>query len=113
MITKEGGELEVWREMTDQTDEYHSLIPTQATSGSRKTQNQAGNIKENTPSTNHLNHLIHHLNHLINHLNHLIHHLNQIGPQDLLQRWQNNTALLCKHHGKLVADLDSKGAEVS
>ena len=125
MITEEGGESEVWREMKDRAKEYHSPILIQAILSSRKTRNQAVNTKGNKPSIDHLNHLIrhrNHLNHLIHHLNHLIHYLNhlidhlhhlscQIEPEDLLQCWQNNIHSFSKHCRKLEADLDSR-AEV-
>ena len=87
--------------MKDCTNKHHSPIPMQAILSSRKTPNQAVNIRENTLPTDHL---IHHLNHLIN-------HLNQIGLQDLSQRWQNNTSGFCKHCRKLEANPDSR-AEV-
>ena len=102
VITKEGGESKVWRQMKDWTDECHSPIPMQAIFGSRKTPNPASDIKETPRET-----IMCHLNHLINHFN----HLNLIGLQDLSQRWQNNTSVFCKHCRKLEADLDSR-AEV-
>ena len=119
-------ELEVWREMKDRTKEYHSPILIQAILSSRKTPNQAVNAKGNTPSFDHLNHLIHYRNHLIDHMNHLIQHLNQLNNhlirhrnhlnqiklEDFSQSWQSNTTLSCKHHRKLGADQDSE-AEVS
>ena len=103
VIAKEGGESEAWREMKDWI-EYHSPIPMEAILSSRKTPNQAVNVRENRPRKTTI---INHLNHLIDHFN----HLNQIGLQDLSQRWQNNTGGFCKHHGKLEADPDSR-AEV-
>ena len=103
----------MWREMKDQTNEckcseHHSPIPMQAILSFRKTSNPSRNVKENTPLTDHLNHLIHHLNHLIRHQN----HLNQIRLEDFLQSWQSNTAFFWKHCRKLGADQDSKEAEV-
>ena len=90
--------------MKDRANEYHSPILTQAIPSSRKTSNPASSARdENTTRRTTANHL----NHLINHFN----HLNQIGLQDLSQRWQNNTGMFFKHHGKLEACPDSR-AEV-
>ena len=126
VITEEGGELEVWREMKD-CIEYHSPILIQANLSFGKTSNPIRNAKGNTPSIDHLNHLIHYRNHLIDHMNHLIQHLNQLNNhlirhrnhlnqiklEDFLQSWQSNTAsLFCEHCRKLGADQDSE-TEVS
>ena len=95
--------------MKDRTCEHHSPILTQAILSSRKTPNQAGNIRENTPrKTTVINHLIDHLINLNNHINHLNH---RTELQDLLQCWQNNSGVFCKHCRKLEVNPDSR-AEV-
>ena len=99
VITEEGGESEVWREMKDRTDESHSPILMQAILSSRKTSNLASDARDNLRT-------IHQLIHLNDHLN----NSNQRELQDLLQRWQNDTEF-CKHCRKVEANLDAR-AEV-
>ena len=112
VITEEGGELEVWREMKDQTECNSPSILIGVITSLGKTSNISR--KEQKITIDHLNHLIHHLNHLIHHIDHLIHHLNHLihhinqdlhwtKLQGFLQRWQNNTEF-CKHHRKLEAN---------